>query len=281
MVRAIHIGMVAWAAVCLAGCQPAEEEKPLWEDVKVRDLAPRRDGKTVGPRVLNTINIDVHIWEIPAEEVGRLEEAWAMLRKEPLRYYSYSAFAANLFSAGFGQVRDWGKVHEVLVSMDGQKASQVSLLLADKQEQDLAIARPARQEVSHITAEGERRTAVVGPGVIALRIKGQRIPGARGVCAVVAYPVFTLGLTSAVPELAERAKAQELEFTGAGFGMRMGVGDVVLLGPSKYISDTTTLPGLVFSNPAGSLFFYAGSRKRPERREAVRLFILVCTRISD
>ena len=61
----------------------------------------------------------------------------------------------------------------------------------------------------------------------------------------------------------------------------MGPGDLVLLGPERYISDQRTLGGLFFSKPEGSLFFSETGRKPPEIKPAVKLFVLVCTAIND
>jgi hypothetical protein len=60
----------------------------------------------------------------------------------------------------------------------------------------------------------------------------------------------------------------------------MGPGDFILLGPKEYVSDQTALGGLFFSNPEGSFFFSETERTPLERKPAVRLFLLVCTRTS-
>jgi hypothetical protein len=61
----------------------------------------------------------------------------------------------------------------------------------------------------------------------------------------------------------------------------MSPGDFVFLGPEKYIEDQTTLGGLFFNKPEGSLFFGATEHKGPEQKPAVRVFLLVCTGIND
>jgi hypothetical protein len=101
------------------------------------------------------------------------------------------------------------------------------------------------------------------------------------VCNVDACPVFSPPkLSSSIPQLTARAKLREFPFTSAAFGLRMSPGDFVFLGPKKYVSDQTALGGLFFSKPKGSLFFGATERKEPERKPAIRIFLLVCTGIN-
>ncbi len=94
-------------------------------------------------------------------------------------------------------------------------------------------------------------------------------------------PVFSPPIRSSIPELVYRAKAGEFPFTSVGFGLKMGPGDLVVLGPEKYIDHQITLGGLFFSRPQGSLFFSRTERKPPERKPAVRIFLLLCTSIND
>ena len=58
--------------VALAGCSEPEE-KPIWEEVKVGDLAP--DTGNV-PRVefVKALNLEVHVFEIPADNIGELDD---------------------------------------------------------------------------------------------------------------------------------------------------------------------------------------------------------------
>jgi hypothetical protein len=83
-----------------------------------------------------------------------------------------------------------------------------------------------------------------------------------------------------IPQLDARAKLREFPFSAAAFGLKMSPGDFILLGPKEYISDQTALGGLFFSNPKGSLFLNETERKPLERKPAVRIFLLVCTRIN-
>jgi len=273
--------IVCGLSVCLVGCIPAEKQKPIWEQVKIGDIAPSQSGKQQGGRPLETANFDVHIFEIPAENVGKLQEIRQVLHTRPLRFNNYTAFKANWFTVRSGQIETWSKVQDLLLAAGGQKVVKISLLLPNDQPSDVVVTGLDRQRtISYVTADLSREDTSVGPGVVSLRIKAVKIPTSRGVCNVVAYPVFLPPMGSGVPQLAERAKLREFHFSSAAFGLKMGPGDFVVLGPEKYVSDQTELGGLFFSNPEGRMFFSETERKPPVRKPAIRIFLLACRGIN-
>ena len=271
---------------CVIGCVGPKEE-PIWEKVKIGDLAPRNGGKPPQARLLKTINFDVHIFEMPAENISKLDDIRSGLRADypgHLRFYNRHAFSANSFSACFGQIATWNRIGDLLLAIGGQKIAHVSLLLTDGVPESIVITGLDGPRTIFFTPIGigvSREGANVGPGILALRIRAEKIPAFRGVCNVNACPVFSPPITvSAIPQLAARAQLREFLFHSAAFGVNMSPGDFVLLGPEKYIEDQTALGGLFFSKPEGSLFLNRMERKPPERKPAVRVFLLVCTGIN-
>jgi hypothetical protein len=283
MARVLQIAVSICVGLGAMGCGSQEKGgglAPAQAGVKIGDIGPSGAGGQSGAELLKTINFSVYIIELPAENIDKLAEFWSVLDARPLRFNSPSAFKANSFSVGFGQVTMWDKVYGLLRGAGGQELGTVSLLLADDQASDLAVTGlDYKQKASFVSGDLSSQSATIGPGILALRIKATKMPTVQGACTVVAHPVFTVPITSPVPELAARSKAREFPFTAAAFGLKMSSGDFVALGPEKYIGDLTTLSGLFFSNPAGSLFFDRDQRKPPERKPAVRIFLLVCVRI--
>jgi len=265
----------------LTGCT-APEEEPIWENVKIGDLAPRRGGKLPSVRLVKTINFDLHIFEIPAENIDKLDDTRKTLYTKPLQFNSPHAFGANSFSVCFGQIRMLDKIYNLLLAASGKIIAKVSLMLADGLTETIAITGlDGPRTIFFTSTYGSREGANVGPGILALRLKAQTIPGSRGVCNVTAYPVYSPPIIkSAIPQLDARTKLREFPFSAAAFALKMGPGDFVLLGPKEHISDQTALGGLFFSNPKGSLFISKTERKPPERKPAVRIFLLVCTRTN-
>lgn len=280
MVRVIHIAVMGCLGVLLIGCIPAEKQKPIWEKVKIGDISPTQTGK-LPVKPLKTINFDAHVFEIPAENISKLEDAWRTLYIKPLRFNNYNAFKANWFLVRYGPFEMRNKTLDLLRAAGSQTIAKVSLLLADDQPSDLIITGLySQQAVSYISTEGSRETAAIGPGVLVLRIKAKKIPVSKGVCDLTAYPVFVPPIGTSVPQLAARAKLRELSFACAGFGLKMSPGDFFVFGPEKYISDQTVLGGLLFGKPEGSVFLNETERKMPQRKPAVRIFLLVCTSIN-
>jgi hypothetical protein len=282
MVRVLQILVFSLVVTLLGGCNGSEEDKPIWERVKIGDLLPTRRGKGPSEGSLKTINFDVYVFEMPADNIGALAEVREMLYEQPFRFFDYNAFASNSFSVGFGQIRMWNEIGGLLNAAGAKKMSTVSLLLVHGQSNDLAITSLYREQpVFFVAAGGSMPGVSIGPGKLVLRIKAEKIPGSRGVCNVTVHPVFTPPTRSSIPELAGRAKAGELPFVSAGFRLKMSPGELFLLGPEKYISDQISLGGLFFSKPEGNLFFTKSesnsSAVKPERKPAIRVFLLVCT----
>ncbi len=281
MIRIFQIAVLSSLAFWLTGCNGSKQSEPIWEQVKITDLAPSPSGKQPGAQLLKTINFNVYIFEIPAENISTLDNVWPMLHTRPLRFNDYDAFGANSFLAGFGQIPMWNRVAELLRSANGIQAGTISLLLPDNRAQTIAVAGLGKEQTVFYTSNnGSMEGATLGPGQLGLRIKAEKIPGSRGVCKMSAVPVFSPPRRSSIPLLSALEKSGEFLFRPAGFSLKMSPGDFVLLGPEKYDSGQITLGSLFFSKPEGSLFFSELERKGPERKPSVRLFLLVCTGIN-
>jgi hypothetical protein len=268
MIRFFQIMVLICTAALLTSCKAPEKEKPIWEQVKISDLATSSDVNNPGGRLLKTINLDIHIFEMPIEDINVLNVVWQMMYTKPLQFNDYDAFKANSFSIGFGQIQMWNTIANILRDAGCKHIETVSLLLPDGETNDFTIARLNKEQtIFYISTAGSMEGATIGPGKLALRIKVEKIPGSRGVCEVNAQPVFPSPITSPIPQLAAQTKSAEFLFTPAGFHLKMSPGDFVLLGPEKYIDHQITL---------GSLFF-----SRPGRKPSVTMFLLVCTGIID
>jgi hypothetical protein len=282
MVRIFQVVVFSCIGLVVIGCGAARKNRPVWEQVKIGDIAPSAGSEQAGPRFLKTISFDVHIFEIPAENINKLDDIWQILYAQPLRFRDYKAFWANSFFVRFGQAPMWGQVLDLLHAAGGQKVVTVKLLLADGQASDVIVTRlNSKQDVLYVSRSGLTDKASVGPGLLCLRVKTDKIAGLRGVCNLVAEPVFSLPTGSPIPDLVEQAQKHEFAFAPLAFGLKISPGDFVLLGPEKYISDRKALAGLLFSEPKGSLFFDGTGVKRAELKPAVRVFILVCAGIVD
>lgn len=269
------------SSVCLSGCNQPKDNPPIWEEVKISDLVPTENGKPKFPQKVKTINLDVHIFEVPAENIDKLDKIRKKLYVRPLRLRDYGAFYANSFWIRFGYQRMWNEVYEMLLNADGQRLTRISLMLPDAWPETVTITGSDRpQSIVYTAINGSKEVANVGPGILGLRIRAKAIPTSPGECSVTAYPVFTPPVKSTIPELNAQVKRREFPFTFAAFGLNMRPGQFVVLAPTKYVEDQTTLGGLFFSNPQGTLFLGKDNTNSPERKPAVRVFLLICTRID-
>lgn len=280
MIRFLHIAVFSGFALLPIGCN-SNKELPIWEQVKIRDLAPIDYNAQPGSQQLKTINFNVYVFEIPADEIEAMDKVWPTLYTQPLRFNNPEAFSTSTFRVGFGQVPMWNRAANTLRSVDGIQAGTFSLLIPDGQSNDVAIAAIAQEQTVFYTSEkGTKAGIKLRRGQIGLRVQAEKIAGARGVCRVSVLPVYSPPGRIWVPLLSTGGKSGEFLFESAGFRLNISPGDFVLLGPEKYDGGQTTLSGLLFSKPEGSMFFNELERKPPELRESVRLFLIVCTAIN-
>lgn len=268
MVKFFHIITMCGFALTLTACRESQKNKPIWEQVKITDLIPSTGKETAELQQLKTINFNVCVFEVPAENIKTVNGIWQMLTTQPMRFNNYEAFKANLFLAGFGQAQAWNKIAELLVAAAGKKTETNYLLLPDGQPGRIAVAKiKSEQTVFYVPIGGRMEGVMAGPGTLVLQIKAEKIAGSRGVCDFTAQPVFLSAVRSAVPQPVTREKAGEIIFDSVGLELKMSPGDFLLLGPEKYVSDRMTLSSL----------FFTGSERRP----VIRIFLFVCAGIPD
>lgn len=261
------IVVLSCVGLLLMSCNDPREDEPIWQQVKIGDLAPTGGTQRSRGQLLKTINFNVYIFEIPAENISMLNGIREMLYTKPFRFNDAAAFGANSFSVGFGQMRMWNKIAGLLRDGGGKKTETVSLLLSAGRADEFVVSRlNNKQTIFYISSTGSMEQATVGPGVFILRIKAEKIPGSRGVCKVAIQPMFSPPIRSSIPRLAAHAKSRELLFDCCDFGLKMSPGDFFFLGP-KHVSRQTTLADYFFSvNKADAV---------------VKAFLFVCTRIND
>ncbi len=278
MVRLLITAVLGCLFVFLSGCaEPVTQ--PFREEVKIGDLKTLESEKVPGRRSLPTANFDVHIYELPADNLGKLDCLWDGFHARGLKFYNYRAFAGNLFRVGMGRQFSWSRLDDLIKDLGGKRMALISLLLPDGRSEDLRITGLDRpDEISFVDRSLLRDKVLIGPGIVNLRLIGSQIPGARGVCQIVGYPAFTVPMASAAGPMAELAKQQEVQFKAAGFGLKISPDEFIVLGPTKYVSERMSLGGLFFTNLDGTVFTAGG--KRPTRKISVRIFVLVCTAIN-
>jgi len=256
----LRIILLSIIGLPVSGCGVSEKDKPIWERMKITDLEPPdKEHGVIEP--LKTIDFDVIVFEIPADNIKALDEIRGMLYTQPLRFNDRDVFRGNSFSAGFGQVEMLRKIDGLLRAAGAKKTETNSLYLQDGQADDVMVARLAREQtVFYISSGGATEGVTLGPGVIILRIKAEKIAGSRGVCNVDVQPVY-------VPAISLNGGRDEFAFDRCGFELKMSPQDFVFLETEKYISGQMILNGLFFS-PAAA-------------KPVIRSYLIFCRRIND
>ena len=278
--------MAVLGAVLLAGagCERPEGEEtgPIWENVKIGDLGPRSPNEPPRAKLMGDVHFDVYALDLPADNIDRLGMVWEALSAKPIRTNSYTAFAENGFRVRYGRLRAWKQVEELLFKAGAQGAGTTSLILSRETPADLPISDvPRERPISFVGTDLSQQLVNVSPGVIVLRLRAEPVPGGRGVRKIIAYPVHTLPGSLAIPELEATVRQREFFFGAAAFASQMSPGDFVLLAPNAYTGERSSLGGLFFNKAVGTIFPDPERRRPPERKPTVRVFVLICTRMSD
>jgi hypothetical protein len=272
------LGLVLVVAGCPTG---PKRSSTVWQGEKIGEIAAPPQDRAAPPSFLVTVSLDVHILEMPADNVEQLKALWQILSATPIRLMSYNAFSENSFRLLHGKVELWPKIQDLLVEADAQPVTTVALTIADNDKTDVPIAElPIARPITFVATDLSKQMAHVGSGVLALRLVAQPIPWARGVRKIVGFPVYTLPTSGAIPALQARTLQREFAFDAASFACQMGPGDLLVLGPETYTGERATLGGLFFNEPTDTLFFNVHKPKPPQRRPAVRVYVLVCTQVS-
>jgi hypothetical protein len=283
MIRLLGIATLSILLVSLGACEKADE-KPIWDQLKIQDLAPAGPDGSVPSQALKTINFNVIVFELPAQNLGMLDNTWQMLYTRALTFADYEAFKAGSFSVGFGRSSGLAAVIDTIDQAQGKRLQNSALMLSNNQSNDIPVARLfERQMLFYHTRGGALEKQMLGPGTIVMRVEAQKIPGLRGLCSLSTIPVFTIGNSSAIPLLEKRRRESEFAFEASAFSLKMTVGDFFLLGPKQYFDEQITLSGLFFSKAQGSLFLTRSetdpSVRKPQHLPAVRFFLFVCSGI--
>ena len=281
MIRATHIAVLTCLCLPLAGCH-TPEEKTWWDEMKIDDLAPRSGDGRQQNKKLQTINFDLHIYEVPADNIRKIDEIRRTLDTRPFRFNSQTAFSSNSFSVYFGRLQTWNTIADLLITAGAERRSRTSLLLPDGQTEDITVAGFDYPLTVYFTSSrGTKEGARIGSGHLVMRIKAGSSPTLSDVANITIYPVFLVPVGNTVPQLDARIKLREFPFTPAAFGLNMSPGDFIFLSPEEYVTENSWLGALFFNNPRGSMFFQKDKRKLPEFKPSFRVYMLTCTEIID
>jgi len=266
-------------SLLLTGCA-RHQEPPIWQQIKIGDLAPKDPNRPTW--ILDTTNLDIYVFHIPQDKLKAIRGLWDGLNPRPIRYANYTAFRANAFRAAQANIQKWDWVLGSLAEAGARLAGISTVWLQGDLPHDLKIwTLPLLTRITHTPWQGPTQQVGIGPGVLALRLRADPMAASGPIRQLVAYPVFTPGPPGPIDQLAQVAKKREVEFIGAGFAVPISEGDVVVLGPEEYCGDQSTLAGIFFREQQPGFVVGPGGKKLVQTVPVVRIYAIVCTRISS
>jgi hypothetical protein len=269
MVRAGLIIAVSGIILTILGCGEQASDKAIYEQVKIYDLAPLASG-SIQPQQRGLIEVDTHIFELPAEKLPLLADLWnSMLSSGPLRYHDAKAFKTNGFVAGAGSLKMWDRISEVLSAAEARKARTVSLLHFRGHNDYVSVTGVEdERQIFYAAADGKAAGMSLSNGVAAFRVRAKSIPGTRGAIRLSLQPVFRRVVgTSKIKQLAGGTGYEDIAFDSTGLEMQMSPGHFVLLGPGEHVGGQMSLSGLFF--------------RQPELGSILQVYLILCRSINE
>ncbi len=276
MGKAFRILSLCIVLLSITGCKPDEPPpKPIWEDVKITDIAPGGSGQTLRP--LKTADFELYIFEAPIENFSYVSKIWPTLDARPLRFRNFAVFGANSFAAGTARAGNLDDITHLLSQAGGRQMLTTALLLPSGLAQVIQInGLDRKRDIYYASPSSNTDSQTIGPGIFGLRITAARPLGVNGVADVMVYPVCGNPGTGVIDS--QIRKEPEVRFMDLAFRVRMSPGDMLVVGPREQVQDQRTLGGLTFGNPAGTVFLLEG--ERPQPLPSVRLMVLICRRVN-
>jgi hypothetical protein len=252
--------------VCLfycIGCTPSPPNTPVWENVKLKDLARTKHSAQSGTSLDSPLQFTMYIFSVPANNFSTAKDAWTTLTTKSIRFVGENLFRENGFAAGVGQAATWESVAEKLRAAEGKNQKTTELIIFDAGFNRVSLLRiDAEKNIFYRAPNSQISGVTLGPGEAVLRISATTIPDMRGVCNLTVEPGFKnnakLGSLS--------ADTEDVVFSAVSFKAKMSEGDFILLGPASYASHDMTLSGIFFSS---------------QDQSAAQIYLIVCTGVNN
>ena len=265
MVRSFYILFFTLAGSLLVGCEN-QPEKPLWQQVKLSDLAPA-EGTAPPDFSFDAVNIDIYLFEFPAENLKTFDALWPVLSNNPFDFQNYQSLKNNSINAGFGEGRTWNKLADSLQKAQARMTQKTSLLLTEQGGNfaPLAVVEVPRT-IYYVDRHSSVRELKIPSGNLYLYCKADKIPGSRGVVKLEVVPVFS---RSEEPDKPGKnlLLSNTRSFSHLSLKLeKISPAQFIVLAPNKKLKGDLTLSSLIFSDES-----MIGHR--------LKLFAIVCTAI--
>lgn len=285
MARWFVYSVVTVALFFVCGCDQVQQNQryaSIEGAIKFSDLAP-----TVSSKPLPEIDFQILTFELDAQKIGVSNGIFTLLDLKNIDFSNYPAFRVNGFSAGFGHIGSWDKIADILRRASAKKVKTDRLIVFDDTGDDIAIAGiNFEQSVFYTTSDDTVAGSTLDRGHLGIRIIAWPIPEMKGTINLKVVPVFLPQIDRSITRLSYKNNYGKIEFDSSQFGVKIGVGDFVMLGPSQYDPEQITLGSLFFNSTAKVIIREQyGEGDDPSSNvlpvaneiEVVRLCLIICT----
>jgi hypothetical protein len=263
MGRLFKILVVFSLITALAGCNEANNEADI-KGIKIGELAPT--GRQMQIQILQTTNVNVITYEVPAEKQEELDGILQMLDWGMVKYTDANGFFENGLMAAGGEMGEIVKVGQMLQAARAKKLFTTTLMIASSQTEIVTLSKLSRRtKISYIRRAGVVENTEAGPGIIGLQISARKF-GTTPVSTVGVVPIIAASTEGLPPQLAEKVRQEDLRIYSAAFRLNMKPGDFVMLAPASFKADEQV---------AASRFFI-----RPGPKPSVLVLLIVCSSIT-
>lgn len=254
------------AVLLIAGCtkpQPANDIP--YEGLKIRDLKPYHSNPN-NKQTLIAASFEILTFEVPLKQIDTLNSITTMLYTVPLQFTDEKSFRTNAFLAGFGESTMWDKVANLLSTAQATQGKDISLLITQGHHETILAERLYQpRTIIYASPKNPSQAITISPGQLTLNLDARKIPSQRGVTLLKVSPVFSKGVTSIIPEIAEKIQESEITFTAAGFNVKMSPDDFIFIWPGKGVAQKNSLANIFFTSP---------------EKQTFKTYLIICTGLN-
>lgn len=257
---------VLWA---IAGCQvpppntPAQKS-PL-DGLELSDLEDSTKNQVPDAFLMR---FRVLTYTLDPGKVDALSSIFRRLSQADVRMVNKGAFAANGFAVGTASFRTAAAVAQELAQIGAVRTSQTNLMIPPDNTDPLSELPLQGTETIQYAAFGGNPATMTppGPGLLGWVMSAQPDPRFRGLAQVKLFPAFW---QPGFEDVRFRMGLEPVEYQPFVAGqalMRVEEKGIIVLGPTRQMTDETTLDKL--------LFYLPGNRPR------IRLFVIICDSVG-
>jgi hypothetical protein len=256
---------LGWA---IGGCEvppptSVPKEKPF-DRLKLSDLEDTSQNQ-INPDQL--MSFRVFTYSIAPGNIDKLRGIYNRLSRTDIRMEDKGAFEANGFSIGVGSVADGAMVARELGKIGAVRVAQSRLLMPPDQIDPISrIFLQGTEVISYATSENNSTKIMPGPGFLGWVMSAGPDPRFRGMSQTKLFPAYW---QPGIPDIRLRMGLEPIDYkpvSPSQVVLRVEERGVILLGPTREMSEETTLDK--------TLFFLPG--RRPE----IRFFVIICDSVG-